>query len=612
MRNPFKNTPIKSVRWKLMIMYIALVFIVMIISGTFMIVMIRGDADTKARQELEAFTKIYEEIINNISDDEIYSESIQDIFENSYTEYQINLINAKTRTTLFSNNSYSNSLNEKGNEKYSSSVIVSALGGEASFNSGRTYADVNGTMKPWMEYAKPIKGDDNEVKYVIYTRMNATSIFKSISQTTNTFAMAICVALFFTGVLGILFSSTITEPIIALTKGAKDLASGKQDKKIPVLLDDEIGQLTKSFNNMADELNQTMVNMENEKNKLEIVLYNMTDGVLAYDENGKVLHYNHVCKELLDFDGELGNIDDYNFSEMKEKLKITQEAGIDVIEPQIISIGDKYINATFNTYYKKVGGDVGGVIIVLQDITKRMKLENMRKEFVANVSHEIRTPLTSVKSYTETLLDGALDDRNVAVEFLNIINSEADRMTLLVKDLLELSKMDSSQMDFDMKIIDLTELVAANVSHHIMIAKRQNKNMEFVKYPDKLYVEADAERINQVLNNIITNSLKYSSEGASVRIWLETGSFHHKVYVKDNGMGIPKEDLRRIFERFYRVDKARSRELGGTGLGLSIAQEIMESHGGKITAISELGKGTTMIIRFPIANPDKAHENEES
>jgi len=228
-----------------------------------------------------------------------------------------------------------------------------------------------------------------------------------------------------------------------------------------------------------------------------------------------------------------------------------------------------------------------------------MLLDNMRKDFVANVSHEIRTPLTTIRSYAETLLDGAAEDANLRNEFLNVITNEADRMASIVKDLLELSRFDSNRMEFDFEITDLIALVSANVRQHKISVEKDNKEITFINSLDTAYVYIDPERINQVLNNIIINSFRYSGDDAKTEVEIRESKLFYMVYITDNGIGIPKEDLRMVFERFYRVDKARSRELGGTGLGLSIAKEIMEAHGGRINASSELGRGTTMMLRFP-------------
>jgi two-component system sensor histidine kinase VicK len=241
-----------------------------------------------------------------------------------------------------------------------------------------------------------------------------------------------------------------------------------------------------------------------------------------------------------------------------------------------------------------------GIIAVLQDITEQQRLENMRKEFVANVSHELRTPLTSIKSYSETLLDGALEDREIAEKFLGVINAEADRMTRLVKDLLQLSRLDNQQLKWNFEEISLVELVKNTVERMELEARTRRQTLECFVLGDIPYIEADYGRIEQVVFNVLGNAIKYTPEDGKVTVYV--GKIYNDVYFKvtDTGIGIPESDLPRIFERFYRVDKARSREMGGTGLGLAIAKEIVEAHAGIITITSQPGTGTEVTVRLPV------------
>jgi two-component system sensor histidine kinase VicK len=265
-----------------------------------------------------------------------------------------------------------------------------------------------------------------------------------------------------------------------------------------------------------------------------------------------------------------------------------------------------FINATFTPYYN-AAGQIEGVIVVLQDITEQKKLDDMRKEFVANVSHELRTPLTTVKSYTETLMDGAMDDKEIAMEFLGIIDSEADRMALLVRDLLQLSRFDNKQVHLDISDIEMNDFLALTVKQYQIHAEAKRQELTFEPYEKPVFIHADRDRLGQVVNNIVTNAMKYSLEQASIKIYITEDDTYYKISVKDTGMGIAREDLPRIFERFYRVDKARSRAMGGTGLGLAIAKEIMEGHGGRLSAESEYGKGTTMTMWFPKKSPEQCY-----
>jgi two-component system sensor histidine kinase VicK len=264
-----------------------------------------------------------------------------------------------------------------------------------------------------------------------------------------------------------------------------------------------------------------------------------------------------------------------------------------------INIGRKTVRVYFAVFTDEMKKPEG-IITVLQDITEQQRLEDMRKEFVANVSHELRTPLTSIKSYSETLLDGALDDRETTEHFLEVINTEADRMTRLVKDLLQLSRLDNHQMQWDFKRISIVELIKSTVERMMLEAVSRKQKLECFVMGEIPEIEADYGRLEQVAFNIIGNAIKYTLDGGKITVYV--GKIYNDVYFKvsDSGIGIPESDLNRIFERFYRVDKARSREMGGTGLGLSIAKEIVEAHSGRIDISSKIGVGTEVTVRLPV------------
>jgi two-component system sensor histidine kinase VicK len=348
---------------------------------------------------------------------------------------------------------------------------------------------------------------------------------------------------------------------------------------------------------MAKELSNTLGEISREKKKMEIILHNMTDGVFLFDKEGNVIHCNDAALDMLGIDKVNGNLNNFI-----ENYGINSGVYIDIMENENTKKVDfwldgKFINASFSPYLGEKH-DYEGVVVVLQDNTEMKRLDDMRKEFVANVSHELRTPLTTVKSYTETLLEGALEDSKTAKEFLDIINNEADRMSFLVRDLLQLSRFDNGQIEFNYSCVNVNEFISENIRQSRIHAENKNQELSFTQTDTPLFVNADRDRITQVLNNIITNAIKYSPEGSKINVWAEEDEDYVRICVKDNGMGISKEDLPRIFERFYRVDKARSRAMGGTGLGLAIAKEIMEKHGGKITAESEMHHGTKMTLWF--------------
>jgi two-component system sensor histidine kinase VicK len=382
---------------------------------------------------------------------------------------------------------------------------------------------------------------------------------------------------------------------------ARSIADGDFDQVLEVRSNDEISKLTETFNNMAGSLKKTLTEISSEKSKMETIFNYMTDGVIAFNLKGEVIHTNPAARSILGDECDLINFKDYA---VKYGFTYSVEDVLYLKSRKSKEVSLEIVGRTVRIYFAVFTDEEGnpeGIIAVLQDITEQQRLENMRKEFVANVSHELRTPLTSIKSYTETLLDGAIEDREASEKFLGVINSETDRMTRLVKDLLQLSRLDNQQMQWHMEEMSLEALVKNAVERMQIEAGNKNQILECYTMGEIPNIIADYGRIEQVVFNLLSNSIKYTTAGGKVTVYL--GSIYNEVYMKvnDNGIGIPENDLPRIFERFYRVDKARSREMGGTGLGLAIAREIVEAHSGAISITSEPGKGTEVMVRLPIA-----------
>ena len=587
----------KSIKLRLVIMYLVLVLIIMVSSGIFMFMGVRSRETDIVKKELKVYARFIEEqIIRNYDFDE-YQRGFEELdgFLPNMRDIQGNIINVNgvTIASTASNNA---------NISHSDSSIISALNGHPAYSLWKKSMDTDGSYKNFISYALPSNSMDGNT-YVIFVQIETSHILNSLANYFYIIVFTTVFALILAAVIGFLFAKTLTDPIISLKNGATEIASGKFDIEIKVNTNDEIGKLTDSFNYMAKELMTSIAGMEAEKNKLEILLHNMTDGVLAYNNSGMLIHANMAAKDLLKFI----DLDNLGFKDVMENLsiKLSTKVSSDIsilkhydLISETISIFDKYINMSFVPYFNQLK-EVEGLVIVLHDITKHKKLDDMRKEFVANVSHEIRTPLTTIKTYAESLmLDGMLDDKKLSNDFLSTINSEIDRMTLLVSDLLDLSSFDNGQLKLDMKEINLIDVLNAVIKQNLILAENKNQHLILKTGKNTAIINADRARINQVFSNIITNSIKYSKRSSDIEVSLEETKKYYRVYIKDKGIGIPKEDIPHIFERFYRVDKARSRKMGGTGLGLSIAKEIMNVHGGQITASSEYEEGTTMILRF--------------
>lgn len=582
----------KSIQWRLVFIYLTLVLIVMISSGTFILWQIQNHEYSKINNELSDMADMIKNAI--ISEDGSIQPGWKELnwfWDGSFGNKKIYILDAEGNIVI--------PFIEYGvQEQWNKRVVYEARMNKQPSLGSPTLILERGYAREYIDYAYPLVLPNHQVQYIIYIRASAQEIAENIAKITNIIMVASLWALCITMLFCIYFAKTLTGPIKILTVKAKEMAEGYLDHKIEVKSNDEIGQLTGSFNHMAEELSQMILALSSEKNKLETVMTHMADGILAFDRKGMLIHANPAAYEMLRIsDREKYFYDIFKSVGIELRFNDFLQMKPNSIKQHIMMIGEKYINGCFAIYGREKG-EAEGVILVLQDVTEQKELEEMRKEFVANVSHELRTPLTTVKSYTETLLDGALEEKELAASFLQVINHETDRMTSLVQDLLELSRLDNKQVQFNMKSVNLVQLVAESVEQHQIHALKKHQTMTFHSNIEKIFVTIDPNRIHQVLSNVISNAIKYSPEEARIDVNISQKEECVRVSVADTGIGIPQKDLARIFERFYRVDKARSREMGGTGLGLAIAKEIMEHHEGKIWAQSEPGKGTTIIMEF--------------
>ncbi|MDM5311552.1 cell wall metabolism sensor histidine kinase WalK [Peribacillus frigoritolerans] len=434
----------------------------------------------------------------------------------------------------------------------------------------------------------------------VYVIAEMENVFEQMDEINSIFMTGTAIALVITAILGILLARTITRPMSDMRKQALVMAKGNFSRKVRVYGDDEIGQLAVTFNNLTKKLQESQSSTEGERRKLSSVLANMTDGVISTDRRGRVNLINEPAAQLLNVSSEtvmnqpiievLGLEEEYKFEDLLEER-----------ESIILDYSKKnhpfVLRGNFSVIQKETGF-VNGLITVLHDITEQEKIESERREFVANVSHELRTPLTTMRSYLEALAEGAWKDEEIAPSFLSVTQNETERMIRLVNDLLQLSKMDSK--DYRLK----TGWVNFNKFYdHIIDRFEMTKNDDITfkrDLPKEAYfVDIDEDKITQVLYNVISNSLKYSPEGGQVTFRVRASDGFIIVSITDQGVGIPKNVIDKIFDRFYRVDKARARNLGGTGLGLAIAKEMVVAHGGKIWAESVDGKGTTVFFTLP-------------
>ena len=444
---------------------------------------------------------------------------------------------------------------------------------------------------------------------------NIGELAQFIEQMRNTNITALVVAGIVFLISGILIAMVLSKfviyPINKLIKSAEKIT--EEEKKKDKMNHDEKEEVKKNKNKkdmvnienvlgvMTTELKEKLSEVSTQKNQIETILLHMTDGIIAFNMKGEIILINPAAKKFLSIGPE-----DITFDDIFEKFKL----GINMEKiiylenwtstEQRIQVEDKYMNVFFAPF-KNETDRPNGVIAVIQDITEHVKLDNMQKEFVADVSHELKTPITSIMGYADTLLEGEYD-KETQDKFLNVIASEARRMARLVTDLLTLSRYDNNKNRVKKVSFDLGELVKKCQDKLAIEIKKKHHTVNSFVTADVPPVYADKDDIERVILNILTNSIKYTPEGGEIKIYV--GFVYNDAYIKvfDNGMGIPEEDLSRIFERFYRVDKARTREMGGTGLGLSIAKEILDKNGGSIDIKSTVGQGTEVVIRIPTKN----------
>ncbi len=414
---------------------------------------------------------------------------------------------------------------------------------------------------------------------------------------------AVLVALILTVAVASSFTSTLVVPLQEMTRVAHEMAEGKLDTTLNVRTNDEIGALSRGLNYMAQRLRDNIRQITEERNKVKAILTSMNDGVIAVDRNGDILLVNPAVERMfnISYENSVGKsvievIRNFDLEKLLHEAltsdhSITRELQLMAPEPRSFRISTAPLT-------NETG--VVGVVAVMRDITAFREVERMKTDFVANVSHELRTPLTSIKGFVETLLDGALEDQDTARHFLEIINDEADRLNRLISDLLSLSRIEAKQREIHKKPLDMEKLILNSVSILTPQAKEKNQVLNTDIIGPLPLIEADEDMIGQLMINLVDNAIKYTPEGGQIAVCAQAWNDGVKVAVSDTGIGIPRESIPRLFERFYRVDKARSREMGGTGLGLAIVKHILEVHNGKIEVESRLGKGSTFTFYIPV------------
>ena len=439
----------------------------------------------------------------------------------------------------------------------------------------------------------------------LYVKSDIEDQYQQIKNIAVIFVTASLLAVGISMVVALLIAHSITQPIGEMREQALRIARGDYSRKVTVHGKDELGQLALTFNQLAEQIEETQDAMESERNRLNSVLSHMSDGVVATDRRGKVITINDMALSLLGISKEaavgqniLNLLDIEKDYTLRKILESTEEL---LIERNESNYGDNKIIRVEFSMIRRESGFISGLVAVMHDVTEQEQNERDRREFVSNVSHELRTPLTSMRSYIETLSEGAWQDQEMAPRFLKITLDETDRMIRMINDLLDLSRMDNGNLNLNIEMVNFNELVNFVLDRFdVIIANSEKKYRivrEFTQRP--LFVEVDTDRMIQVIDNIMNNAIKYSPDGGKITVRLMETHNNVILSITDQGLGIPKKDISRIFERFYRVDKARARKQGGTGLGLAISKEVVKALGGTIWATSIENYGSTFYISLP-------------
>ena len=460
-----------------------------------------------------------------------------------------------------------------------------------------TVGDESDISADYMDVAIPIFGGDNA--FIIYILDNKDTVSDLNNQLFQIIMQALIIGLLISVLLSFLLSKTMVGPIEKLTIGAERVAAGDFDSELPVESTDEIGILTGTFNEMAEVLQSTLAAVENERNKLDTLFLHMTDGVVAFSRQGQVIHSNPAAARMLhqSIDGTTAYGQLFGEDAPLEQVL----AAPDHLEAER-QVQDSYLQLLMAPFDR--GREGGGVLVVIHDVTEQRKSQELQREFVANVSHELRTPLTNIRSYAETISDSVGDlPPDMEKKFLGVILNETDRMTHIVQDLLTLSRFDSGKDELKLTRFSFSEAVQSLYHAVYMEARRHNHELKLDLEPDLPTIVADRERIVQVMMNVVSNAIKYTPDGGHIAISAGRRGDLVWMVVDDDGIGIPAQDRPRIFERFYRVDKARSRQSGGTGLGLSIAKEIVALHQGSLRILDKEGPGLAVCLELKIEGP---------
>lgn len=439
------------------------------------------------------------------------------------------------------------------------------------------------------------------------TSLPLTAITERLAVLRNNVLLGMAIALLFSLPLGYVFARRVTQPLAEMTIAAQAIAAGDHKRKVRVQSKDEIGELAGALNEMSTHLAERLETITRDRNQLEAMLGSMADGVVAVDRDARVVHINATAANLCSVShGEATGMRTWEVLRIPPlteaiDLALKEER---IVEAEIALAGSDLVYALTVTPWRDGGGNVVGVVAVMHDVSRHRQVERMRQDFIANASHELKSPVTAIRGFAETMLDDQGMDSETRRRFNRSIVEETARMSGLVRDMLALSRVESGRQQETDELFDLRDAVTEAVEAHRHRAETQGVRLDYIRNDEPVSITGSPDALATAVGNLVDNALNYTAAEGSVHVSVMRQDGYGLISVEDSGCGIAQEHHERIFERFYRVDKARSRELGGTGLGLAIVKHIVLNHGGTVSVESTQGKGSMFSIRLPLVQGD--------
>ncbi|HLQ72956.1 MAG TPA: cell wall metabolism sensor histidine kinase WalK [Bacillota bacterium] len=601
----------RSIQWKFIIIYILLLLVAVQIIGSYFVREIEAELiDTfkgSINDRVELLSYNLEEVFmkDRAEDEEISLEQevqnvVRDIDMDALTTLQV--VNNQSR--VIGTNDYLNQ--DILGKKTTEDIVQKALLFGSPLNN--TMIDPETDTRIYVK-ADPIVDEENDVVGVIYLEAPLTNVYSQLQKINQIFLRGSILAITVAAILGVLVARAITKPIIEMRRQAQTMARGDFSQKVKIYGTDEISQLAETFNDLNDRLKMSIATTEKEQQKLSSVLSNMTEGVIATDQIGNITVMNEAANTLIGKKNNPAQSETLlEFLDLEDR--VSDMKGLEERSSVIIDLSTDDIFLVRANFSKIVDerGRLTGYITVLSDVTDEERMEQERREFVSNVSHELRTPLTTMRSYLEALSDGAWQDEEIAPKFIAVTQDETERMIRLVNELLELSRMDSKEYTLERRRINFVEYFGEVIDRFEMNLDESYRITRDLPSKGTYDVWLDKDKMTQVIDNIISNAIKYSPEGGTISCSVrkvESKNRHLLISIKDEGIGIPFDKKDKIFERFYRADRARTRKLGGSGLGLAITKELVEAHSGEIWVNSQQGKGTSISFTLPLLSGER-------